>query len=106
MPVICCTEGNDVSAGKEELRRLAYLTRLEIAPEEEDELIEHLNKILAYVDKLNELKTEGIEPTAHAVDVPAPMREDVVTNQPDTENLLRNAPDREGDFLRVPRIIE
>jgi aspartyl-tRNA(Asn)/glutamyl-tRNA(Gln) amidotransferase subunit C len=96
----------DVSAGKEELRRLAYLTRLELTPAEEDEMIEHLNKMLSYVEKLKELNTEGIEPTAHAVDVPSPMREDIVTNQPDTDNLLRNAPDREGDFLKVPRIIE
>lgn len=95
-----------MSAGKAELQRLAYLMRLEIAPEEEAELIEHLNEMLAYVEKLNELNTDGIEPTAHAVDVPSPMREDVVTNQPDTDNLLRNAPDREGDFLKVPRIIE
>ena len=95
-----------MSAGKAELQRLAYLTRLEVAPEEEDELIEHLNKMLAYVEKLNELNTEGIEPTAHAVDVPSPMREDVVTNQPDVDNLLSNAPDREGDFFKVPRIIE
>ncbi|NOT56474.1 MAG: Asp-tRNA(Asn)/Glu-tRNA(Gln) amidotransferase subunit GatC [Deltaproteobacteria bacterium] len=95
-----------MSAGKEELRRLAYLTRLELAPEEEEEMIGHLNKMLSYIEKLKELNTEGIEPTAHAVEVPAPMREDLVTNQPDTDNLLRNAPAREGDFLKVPRIIE
>lgn len=95
-----------MSAGKEELRRLAYLTRLELTPQEEEEMIGHLNKMLSYVEKLKELNTEGIEPTAHAVDVPSPMREDVVTNQPDVDNLLRNAPDREGDFFKVPRIIE
>jgi len=95
-----------VSATKEELRRLVYLTRLELTPAEEDEMIGHLNKMLSYVEKLKELNTEGIEPTAHAVDVPSPMRDDVVTNQPDVDNLLRNAPDREGDFLKVPRIIE
>ena len=95
-----------MSATKEELRRLVYLTRLELTPAEEDEMIGHLNKMLSYVEKLKELNTEGIEPTAHAVDVPSPMRDDVVTNQPDVDNLLRNAPDREGDFLKVPRIIE
>jgi aspartyl-tRNA(Asn)/glutamyl-tRNA(Gln) amidotransferase subunit C len=95
-----------MSAGKEQLRRLAYLTRLELTPVEEDEMIGHLNKMLSYIEKLKELNTDGIEPTAHAVDVPSPMREDVVTNQPDVDNLLRNAPAREGDFLKVPRIIE
>lgn len=95
-----------MSAGKEELRRLVYLTRLELTPVEEDEMIGHLNKMLSYIEKLKELNTDGIEPTAHAVEVPSPMREDIVTNQPDTDNLLRNAPAREGDFLKVPRIIE
>ncbi|MSQ46878.1 MAG: Asp-tRNA(Asn)/Glu-tRNA(Gln) amidotransferase subunit GatC [Deltaproteobacteria bacterium] len=95
-----------MSAGKEELRRLAYLTRLELMPQEEEEMIGHLNKMLSYIEKLKELNTDGIEPTAHAVEVPSPMREDIVTNQPDVDNLLRNAPDREGNFLKVPRIIE
>jgi aspartyl-tRNA(Asn)/glutamyl-tRNA(Gln) amidotransferase subunit C len=95
-----------VSAGKEELQRLAYLTRLELTPPEEEEMIGHLNKMLSYIEKLKELNTDGIEPTAHAVEVASPMREDIVTNQPDTDNLLRNAPAREGDFLKVPRIIE
>jgi aspartyl-tRNA(Asn)/glutamyl-tRNA(Gln) amidotransferase subunit C len=62
--------------------------------------------MLAYVEKLNELNTDGVEPMAHAVEVPAPMREDRVTNEADTEALLQNAPAREGDFFRVPKIIE
>ena len=62
--------------------------------------------MLAYVEKLNELNTDSVEPMAHAVEVPAPMREDRVTNEANTEALLQNAPAREGDFFRVPKIIE
>ena len=90
----------------EEVQRLAHLARLALTPVEETELGAHLNTMLAYVEKLNELNTDGVEPMAHAVEVPAPMREDRVTNEATTEALLQNAPARKGDFFRVPKIIE
>ena len=95
-----------MSIGWEEVQRLAHLARLALTPAEETELGEHLNTMLAYVEKLNELNTDGVEPMAHAVEVPAPMREDRVTNEANTEALLQNAPAREGDFFKVPKIIE
>jgi aspartyl-tRNA(Asn)/glutamyl-tRNA(Gln) amidotransferase subunit C len=94
-----------VSSSREEICRLAFLARLELGPEEEGELIEHLNKLLVYVEKINEVNTDDLTPMVHAVEMPSPMREDRVTNQPDTEALLHNAPAREGDFFQVPRII-
>jgi aspartyl-tRNA(Asn)/glutamyl-tRNA(Gln) amidotransferase subunit C len=95
-----------MNIGQEEIRGLADLARLVLTPAEEIELGAHLNTMLAYVEKLNELNTDGIEPMVHVVEVPAPMREDRVTNQADTETLLQNAPAREGDFFKVPKIIE
>jgi aspartyl-tRNA(Asn)/glutamyl-tRNA(Gln) amidotransferase subunit C len=95
-----------MSIGREEIRRLADLARLALTPAEETEVGEHLITILAYVAKLNELNTDGVEPMTHAVEVPAPLREDRVTNAADTEALLQNAPAREGDFFKVPKIIE
>ncbi|MGH7963105.1 MAG: Asp-tRNA(Asn)/Glu-tRNA(Gln) amidotransferase subunit GatC [Candidatus Binatia bacterium] len=91
---------------QEEVRRVAQLARLELTAEEETDLIAHLDKVLTYMEKLNELNTEGVEPTAHAVAVPSPLREDRVTNQADTDTLLQNAPAREADFLQVPKIID
>lgn len=91
---------------REEVQRLATLARLEFTPEEEAELITQLDTMLTYVEKLNQLNTDGIEAMTHAVEVPSPMREDRVTNQPDTDALLQNAPAREGDFFKVPKIIE
>ncbi|MBI3300552.1 MAG: Asp-tRNA(Asn)/Glu-tRNA(Gln) amidotransferase subunit GatC [Deltaproteobacteria bacterium] len=91
---------------REEVQRVALLARLELTQAEERELVEHFDKVLTYMEKLNELDTEGVEPTAHAVEVPTPLREDRVTNQADTDALLQNAPARENDFFKVPKIIE
>lgn len=91
---------------REEVQRIALLARLELTPAEEAELVEHFDKMLTYVEKLNQLNTDGVEPTAHAVAVPSPLREDHVTNQADTNALLQNAPAREADFFKVPKIIE
>ena len=91
---------------REEVQRVALLARLELTTAEETELVEHFDKVLTYMEKLNELHPEGVEPTAHAVEVPSPLREDRVTNQADTEALLQNASAREADFFKVPKIIE
>ncbi len=90
----------------EEIRRVATLARLELTTIEEHALVEHFDKILVYMEKLNCLDTSHVEPTAHAVTVASPLRDDHVTNQPNTEALLANAPAREGHFFTVPRIIE
>ncbi len=90
----------------EQVQRVAQLARLTLTEKEEMELIEHFNKVLSYMEKLNQLNTENIEPTAHAVEVSGALREDRVTNQADTDALLLNAPARENDFFKVPKIIE
>jgi aspartyl-tRNA(Asn)/glutamyl-tRNA(Gln) amidotransferase subunit C len=95
-----------VGISREEVQRLAALARLQFTPAEERELIDHLHKLLVAIQKLNEVNTEGVGPMVQVVEMPSPMRADRVTNQPDTEALLRNAPAREGDFFKVPRIIE
>src|SRR6266511_3354895 len=59
---------------REEVQQVALLARLELSPAEETELVAHFDKVLAYIEKLNELSTDGVEPTAHAVDVPARLR--------------------------------
>ena len=106
---LCHTDtrsARDMRINKDEVRRVALLARLALTPEEETDLVMHFDKVLTYMEKLNELHAEGVEPTAHAVEVPAPLREDRVTNQPDTDALLQNAPVREADFFKVPKIIE
>jgi len=91
---------------REEVRHVALLARLVLSPQEEEAFTEQLDEILTYIDKLKELNTDAVEPTAHAVEVPTPFREDCVRNQADVEALLRNAPERDGSFFKVPKIIE
>jgi len=90
---------------REELRGVALLARLRLSPEEESPLTMELDAILRYMDKLNQLNTDHVEPFKHAISL-NPLREDRVTNRPDTESLLANAPDRDGTFFKVPKIIE
>lgn len=85
---------------------MAVLARLQFSPEEEEILTGQLDKILQYMEKLNQLDTANIEPLAHAVDIVNAFREDQVVNQPSPEALLANAPARERDFFKVPKIIE
>lgn len=82
------------------------LARLRLTAAEESRLAEQLDKILQYMEKLNQLDTSEVEPFTHAIDVVNAWREDSVTNQPDPEALLANAPAREGGFFKVPKIIE
>lgn len=91
---------------REQIRHVAMLARLALTPAEEESLAATLDEILTYMEKLNELDTSAVEPTAHIVAVDTPWREDVVVNAPRTEALLANAPARDGDFFRVPKIIE
>ena len=91
---------------KQEVQHVALLARVDVTPGEQIELVEHFEKMLTYMEKLNEVVTDDVQPTAHAVDVPSPFREDVVTNQANTDALLLNAPAREATFFKVPKIIE
>ena len=95
-----------VKISPEQIRHVATLARLALTEEEEHAMTETLDAILTYIDKLDEIDTTEVEPTAHVLDLGTRWREDVVTNHPDTEALLANAPAREDDLVRVPRIIE
>ena len=91
---------------RQEVQRVALLARLDLNEAETDELAAHFDKVLAYMDKLNELDTDGVEPLAHAVEMETPLRDDRVTGQANADALLQNAPQRQADFLKVPKIIE
>ncbi|BEH11916.1 MULTISPECIES: Asp-tRNA(Asn)/Glu-tRNA(Gln) amidotransferase subunit GatC [Geobacter] len=89
-----------------DVEHVATLARLELAEDEKDRFTGQLDAILAYVEKLNELNTDGIIPTSHAVPVENAFREDEVRFSIGVENALANAPDRVEGFFRVPRVIE
>jgi aspartyl-tRNA(Asn)/glutamyl-tRNA(Gln) amidotransferase subunit C len=89
-----------------DVEHVARLARLQLGETEKERVREQLAKILTYIDTLNALDTHGVEPTSHAVPVVNVMREDEVQPCFAAEEMLANAPDRHGDFFRVPRIIE
>jgi aspartyl-tRNA(Asn)/glutamyl-tRNA(Gln) amidotransferase subunit C len=90
----------------EQVQHVARLARLELAPDEEIRMQSDLSAILSYVDKLNTLDTDKIEPTAQVGEAGTPMRRDEVTNLPDPERMIANAPARRDHFICVPKIIE
>ena len=90
----------------DQVRHVARLARLELSPAEEQSLQSDLSAILAYVDKLNQLNTEEVEPTAQVGEPGTPMRDDEITNRPAPEEMLANAPARSRNFFKVPKIIE
>ncbi|MGH7887837.1 MAG: Asp-tRNA(Asn)/Glu-tRNA(Gln) amidotransferase subunit GatC [Candidatus Binatia bacterium] len=89
-----------------DVQRVAVLARLRLSENEERELTAQLDAILTYMDKLNEIDTSNVEPFSHATDKINAFRDDKVTNQPDADALLANAPDRDGTFFKVPKILE
>ena len=89
-----------------QVEHIARLARLALSDEERARMREQLGAILRYIDKLAELAVEGVEPTAHAVQLVNAMREDEVAPSVDRDAMMANAPDRAGEFFRVPRIIE
>jgi len=91
---------------RQEVEHVARLARLELTEQEADTFTGQLDAILAYVDKLKELDTDGIIPTAHAVPMENAFREDVVQPSIGVENALANAPARAESFFRVPKVIE
>ena len=91
---------------RKDVEHVARLTRLALTDAELERMREQLNSILAHLDTLRAVPTEGVEPTSHAVDLVNVMREDEITPCLSQDAALANAPDRSGEFFRVPRIIE
>jgi aspartyl-tRNA(Asn)/glutamyl-tRNA(Gln) amidotransferase subunit C len=91
---------------KEEIEHIAMLARLSLTDEEKELFGAQLSSILDYMEKLNELDTENIEPTSHVLSLSNVMREDAPRDSISREDALSNAPDRTDTFYRVPKIIE
>jgi aspartyl-tRNA(Asn)/glutamyl-tRNA(Gln) amidotransferase subunit C len=86
--------------------KIAHLARLELAPDEKAEMIADMNKILGFMDKLNEVDTTGVEPLVYMTDEPNVLREDVVKQVITTEEALKNAPDHDGSHFLVAKVIK
>ncbi len=88
------------------ISRLEELARLELSPEEKKALLHELQNILALVEKMEELDTTGVQPLVYINEAVDALREDVIANQVSREDAIRNAPDSDGTFFRVPKVID
>lgn len=90
---------------RQEVEHVALLARLELTEEEICKYTEQLNSVLEHAEMLQKLDTTEIVPTAHAVELYNVMRNDEIKTSIEQEKALQNAPDSEGGFFRVPRIV-
>jgi aspartyl-tRNA(Asn)/glutamyl-tRNA(Gln) amidotransferase subunit C len=88
-----------------EVEQVARLARLDVNELDVEKLTSQLNTVLSYIDKLNELDTTGIEPMAHALPLNNVFREDGLKPSLESDRSLANAPEQDGPFFRVPRVI-
>ncbi len=88
------------------VRKVALLARLSESEERLEPLARELNGIMTWIDMLDEVDVEGVEPMASAVDLKLPMREDVVTEGGDPAKVLANAPSSKDNFFVVPKVVE
>jgi aspartyl-tRNA(Asn)/glutamyl-tRNA(Gln) amidotransferase subunit C len=95
-----------MSLSADQVRWVAHLARLELSDEELAMMTPQLSAIVEYVDQLKQVNTEGIEPLAHPLPVQNVFREDGPAASLPVDEALANAPARQGDFYRVPAVLE
>lgn len=91
---------------KETLHKVAHLARLNIKPEEEEKLLKDMSEILTWVEKLNELDTEGVEPLTHMTLETNVLRKDEPKTTISQAEALKNAPARDDHFFKVPKVLK
>ena len=95
-----------MSLSLKDVRRIALLARIRIEDSELETLRAELNNIIGWVEQLSQVDTDGVEPMTSVADVTTAQRIDFVTDGNVLEKVLANAPDREGDFYAVPKVVE
>jgi aspartyl-tRNA(Asn)/glutamyl-tRNA(Gln) amidotransferase subunit C len=88
------------------IRRIATLARIHVEDAELPALAAELNGILGWIEQLNEVNVDGVEPLTGAQQMALKMREDVVTDGGYPDKVLANAPERAGGFFAVPKVVE
>ena len=95
-----------MSLSADQVRWVAHLARLELSDLELETMTRQLSAIVAYVDQLQQVDTEGVEPLAHALPVHNVFRADEPRPSLSVDEALANAPKRSGDFYGVPAVLE
>lgn len=89
-----------------DVEHVAQLARLDLSEQEKQQFTEHLNAIIQYAEQLNQLDTEHVKPTSHAMPLSNVMREDNARPSWPLEQVFRNAPDKEEGQFKVPAVLE
>ena len=87
-----------------DVEHVAKLARLELNDAEKEKFTKQLGDVLKYVEQMNEVDTTNVKPMAHAFDIVNVMREDKVISEIARDELLKNAPEEENGFFKVPKI--
>ncbi|MEQ9307888.1 MAG: Asp-tRNA(Asn)/Glu-tRNA(Gln) amidotransferase subunit GatC [Balneolaceae bacterium] len=95
-----------MSVSEKEVRYVANLARLQLSEEDVKNLAGDMNKILGYMDLLNELDTSNVKPLEHVIEMNSRLRTDVAKPTISHDDALKNAPDADSDYFRVPKVIE
>ncbi len=90
----------------ETIEYVGILAKLELSDEEKEHAKNDMANMLDYIDMLNELDTEGVEPMSHVFPVNNVFREDIITNGDDRDNILANAPAKKDGSFKVPKTVE
>lgn len=91
---------------QEQVRHIAMLARLKLTDDEVASFSQELSAILDYVNQLEEVNVENVDPTAHVVNINNVFRDDVVRPSFDPDTALANAPNREESFFKVPKVLD
>ncbi len=91
---------------KETVESIAHLARLELEGKETEKMVTEMNKILEWMNQLDQVDTEGVAPLIHMSMETNVLREDEVNNTLNHERALVNAPKKDSDYFRVPKVIE
>ncbi len=87
------------------IENLANLARLKFDDSEKEEIKKDLQRMISFVEKLNELNTDGVEPQLHMTDATNVLREDELQGSVSREDALKNAPSTDGTYFKVPKVI-
>lgn len=96
----------ETGVNAETVRKIARLSRLHVDEDRLAPLADELNGILGWIEQLNEVDVEGVEPMTSAVDVSAPLRADQISDGDKRDDVLANAPKKDSGFYVVPRSVE
>ncbi|MFI5149459.1 MAG: Asp-tRNA(Asn)/Glu-tRNA(Gln) amidotransferase subunit GatC [Bacteroidia bacterium] len=86
--------------------RIAHLARLEFESADKTRILNDMNRMLAFVDKLSELNTDNVEPLIYMCDEVNQLRDDVIIETITQKEALLNAPQKDSDYIKVPKVVD